>query len=371
MHVIPKPKLSSMRRQPRYVAARLLMIWGGLGLGCNSILGIEAAELSCTGSACDAGVSSSSDAGLAAPGQPPAVSTPGLGSSEGTLPATTPLAPAVSVAGDAGTSAAANGSNSGAPEGSGDPPPGNSNAGSGNPGSGNDNGGSNNSGGNNGGGNPGAGAGGSDDGAAAPPVTPVPDPIPPPPVVPTGPCAGVAPGIGICDGAIRISCGLDSTVQATTPCPSPQHCEQGRAGECAVCLAGESRCEGAVLLTCNELQSGFTELACAAAELCDAVGATCRAPACLPGEARCVGARLDVCNASLSALDPVLDCASPQLCNAAAARCDACAPSTRRCANSTTVATCSATGDVETLQGCGLLQTCSGGECGVLGFPLF
>jgi hypothetical protein len=370
MHVIPKPKLSSMRHQPRYVAARLL-IWGGLGLGCNSILGIEAAELSCTGTACDAGVSSSSDAGLAAPAQPPALSAAGVGNAEATLPATTPLAPAVTVPGDAGASTPDNANNAGAagaPEQSEGPPPGNSNDGSGNSGSGEDNGEANNSGGNNGGGNP--GAGGSDDGAAAPPPD-IPDPIPPPPVVPTGPCAGVAPGIGICDGAIRISCGLDSTVQGTTPCPSPQHCEQGSAGACAVCLAGESRCEGAVLLTCNELQSGFTELACAAAELCDAIGVTCRAPACLPGEARCVGARLDVCNASLSALDPVADCASPQLCNAAAARCDACAPNTRRCANSTTVATCSATGDVETLQGCGLLQTCSGGECGLLGFPLF
>jgi hypothetical protein len=124
-------------------------------------------------------------------------------------------------------------------------------------------------------------------------------------------------------------------------------------------------------LTCNELQNGFAELACANAGLCDAIGGACQAPACSPGEARCVGARLDVCNAGLSALDPVADCASPQLCNAAAARCDACAPNARRCANSTTVATCSATGDVETLQGCGLLQTCSGGECGILGLPLF
>jgi hypothetical protein len=126
-----------------------------------------------------------------------------------------------------------------------------------------------------------------------------------------------------------------------------------------------------VLSTCNELQNGFNELACASAALCDAAGSACQAPACLPGEARCVGARLDVCNASLNALDPVADCGSPQLCNAAAARCDTCAPGSRRCASSTTVATCSATGDVETLQSCGLLQTCSDGECGLLGFPLF
>ena len=83
-----------------------------------------------------------------------------------------------------------------------------------------------------------------------------------------------------------------------------------------------------------------------------------------------VGAALERCNATQTGFDPVADCGSPQACDATAGACNVCTPGVRRCLNANTLATCDATGQSETIAGCGLLEACTGGQCVPLGIPL-
>ena len=89
-----------------------------------------------------------------------------------------------------------------------------------------------------------------------------------------------------------------------------------------------------------------------------------------PNAVTCAGSVLQVCNATLTGFDPIADCGAPEACNATTGSCNVCAPGTTRCQDSGTVLACDATGQVETPLSCGLLETCTGGACELLGLGL-
>ncbi len=360
-------EIAALERTSRGLGATRLLARLAIVLsasGCNALLGIEEASLTCAGAPCDAGASS--------PRGEDRVPGPGaLGSSAISNGGMGPLG-GVGAAVDAGgldASApvgAANGSElpanvilpnpGGAQTGSAD------NSGSGGPDGDEPNDDEPNRGGDdtgNGSGTPGpatpaAGSGGSTS-----------EPPPPP-----SPCAGRAAGEAFCSDAARISCGPEGSVASSLVCSSTQHCQQGNGQTCAACLTGDARCEGQVLTVCNAARSGFDSQICGSAALCNAARQRCEpAQQCAPSESRCRGRNLERCNAAGTALEQ-LDCGSPQRCNEAAGRCDVCGPGTARCLDSDTVAACDASGATETPIPCGLLESCSAGACVVLGLPL-
>jgi hypothetical protein len=348
-------------------------------LGCNSVLGIDEATL-CGDGSCDGGVppiiQGATHSNLPGAGGAASNGTnPGAGAtSDASTPRDTP-----SVSGELGvpaddvelvpssdpppTSGSGSG-NSGEDDnsGNGNADPGNGN--NGNPDNGNNGKGNNGNGNGNAGDNPGSGgsSGGSGAGGNDPPPAE-------PPASPPSPCAGRANGEAFCDGATRIACGAGGTVVSSLACPSVALCTQASGAVCAACTTGEARCDGAALSVCNATHTGFTVQACGSAAQCNATQGRCD-PACAANQVRCEGAVLQICNATLTGFDPVVDCGSPGACNAEAGGCNICTPGTSRCAGLSTVATCDASGQSEVLADCGLLETCSAGECRIAGLPL-
>ncbi len=107
------------------------------------------------------------------------------------------------------------------------------------------------------------------------------------------------------------------------------------------CRAGRERCNGAQIERCRDDRTGFDPVGgpCASAALCkegDAAVARCEAPSCGAGEFACQGSWLARCADELDGLLPVIECASPALCNAAERRCDVppCALGEQRCSGS-------------------------------------
>jgi hypothetical protein len=185
---------------------------------------------------------------------------------------------------------------------------------------------------------------------------------------PPGPCSERAAGDVFCEGAARVRCGDGGAVEVSTVCASPEHCQQGSDVLCAVCLEGEARCEGPVLITCNATRTGFDTETCAGPAQCDDTERRCRQAACTPEQGRCRGAQLDRCSQDLTEFVEVATCGSARLCDEQAGRCNVCEPSSARCQGAAAAVTCSADGQTESTTRCGLLQRCDDGVC-ELGLP--
>lgn len=173
------------------------------------------------------------------------------------------------------------------------------------------------------------------------------------------------PGVS-CDGSVLRQCAVDqSGYEPLDTCLSAAHCDASQ-GACqeAPCVPGELSCNGASLRRCNGTPTGHDELAaCATAALCadlvrgacgedrascDLQDATCPAPACEAGELRCEGARLETCNAGRNGWDFVDECVTAGVCelsrqNPVAVSCiePLCAPSDTICSPSGAILACS------------------------------
>jgi hypothetical protein len=222
---------------------------------------------------------------------------------------------------------------------------------------------------------PDASAGGAPPSPSPAPPSQPPTPSAPPASNPTPPacplCDSCSPAGFACQGTQLFSCDPVQRQSAlVSDCGNAARCDAAR-GACVpppVCTPNTVSCDGARLVTCNADGSAVTNTAtCASAALCDAQAGTCRQTACAPNEHRCQDSQLLVCNADQTAFDLLADCGNSALCDAADGRCNLCVPGARRCADITTVAVCATSGLTEDNTGCGLLETCSGGTCTLLG----
>jgi hypothetical protein len=102
-----------------------------------------------------------------------------------------------------------------------------------------------------------------------------------------------------------------------------------------VCAAGQFRCEGSLLQSCNEEGNGWLDIdRCASAELCDASRRTggCLPQTCEAGALRCAGDTLERCRDGGDNSDPVAECALAGGCDPIALACrDACIVGGARC----------------------------------------
>jgi hypothetical protein len=141
------------------------------------------------------------------------------------------------------------------------------------------------------------------------------------------------PGI-TCSGAELLQCNEDlSGFDPIQRCQSAAHCDAMN-GACkdAPCVPGEISCNGATLQRCNDAQTGYEPVTtCATAALCDdlrertcgaqglecdATGAECAPPTCSAGQLRCTGTRLETCNAGRNGWDFVDECVTEGVCEA-------------------------------------------------------
>lgn len=134
-----------------------------------------------------------------------------------------------------------------------------------------------------------------------------------------------------CEGATLSSCDVDRLGWARSECTSEEHCRQAVGTRCARCLAWQARCEGAVLLKCGlDRQELSPTTTCESAGLCDALNATCKPPACVAGARRCEGNVLQRCNVDLTRFETESSCGDG-LCDAVLGRCRECLAGERDC----------------------------------------
>ncbi len=95
---------------------------------------------------------------------------------------------------------------------------------------------------------------------------------------PVSVCVGKSPGDVVCDGAVMHVCGPNLLTSETRNCESEMHCQVGTDGQCAVCLPGEHRCEGALLQRCAADHLAFELVEdCGEPEFCQAQDQACMA----------------------------------------------------------------------------------------------
>ncbi|HTV19134.1 MAG TPA: hypothetical protein VMG12_10695 [Polyangiaceae bacterium] len=174
----------------------------------------------------------------------------------------------------------------------------------------------------------------------------------------------------VCEGAELWRCDpRRSEMVLADTCPSAALCDAANEA-CAVaaCLPGQTRCQGVSFEACNASGTGFVRVEqCQSAITCDPE-AGCQAPPCNAGEGRCAGGALQQCNTNGTGFDNVRNCGAPGLCNEDEGRCNECVPNTRRCVDSSTLGSCDARGLTETTRACRpALEACEDGECVLLG----
>ena len=126
-------------------------------------------------------------------------------------------------------------------------------------------------------------------------------------------------------------------------------------GRCMTCSPGSNRCSAFNLQTCSSAgDSWSTTTQCDTAEYCDSVSNQCFA--CLAGEAFCDGAALYKCNSTQSGWN-VVECDSPDLCDARAQACQVCSGSDWLGCNGSTLLACNNGAHVQ-LADCGSSQLC-------------
>jgi hypothetical protein len=211
-------------------------------------------------------------------------------------------------------------------------------------------------------------------------------------------CAGNA-GKAVCDehGALRM-CESDDSATLIADCRSPELCEAGRSrGSCAVCTAGEAKCNGAMLMRCGPDGSAYVpESDCKSAQLCDPRQGQCNASVCEADAYSCDGDRLSVCKPDLTGYQFSKQC-PPGLCDAEKKACKQCAPGAMSCDGSTVMlcdglgetmeagpscegmtpvcdetrgcVECKATGDCKAVHDCADLAGCGTGACQYVAKP--
>lgn len=170
-------------------------------------------------------------------------------------------------------------------------------------------------------------------------------------------------GKSTCEGAMLVTCGADRLSLVRTECASAEHCKQSPGSVCAKCLSWDMTCDGAALMRCApDHQSFILKQTCASAALCNAAGGTCKELVCTAGQYRCRGDALESCNAAGSDFEFVKTCAAG-LCDAVGKECDECKSGDATCLDSTPRA-CDSTGHWKDLTPCsGATPTCLEGTC--------
>lgn len=93
---------------------------------------------------------------------------------------------------------------------------------------------------------------------------------------PVAVCVGHAPGDVVCEGEVLHVCGPELLTSETITCLSATHCQVGTSGQCAVCLPGEYKCDGALLLQCAATHLEFELVAdCVEPAYCNAAQQKC------------------------------------------------------------------------------------------------
>jgi len=155
-------------------------------------------------------------------------------------------------------------------------------------------------------------------------------------------------------------------------CSSAALCDS-LAGACRppACSADDAQCRGATLRSCNADRTDFTEQTCESPELCDSRAGVCQRPTCEPGMGRCEGSVLFRCAADPPRFERIDTCDDAARCDAAGVQCLTCVPNSQRCSDDGRAAiSCDPTGQSETLVVCemllGLLGRCVDGACAAL-----
>jgi hypothetical protein len=170
------------------------------------------------------------------------------------------------------------------------------------------------------------------------------------PIVPA--CSGRMPGEAFCNGAARVVCGPDLVTSSSSTCKSAEHCRLGTGALCAVCIDTEFVCEGTDLKSCAADHQSFVHKdTCTTAAPCNAAAGACTTAFCLPNQYNCMGDTLQKCNATQTAFEKVADC-QPGMCSAQRQHCDTCVPTSKTCANGTTVSTCQSDGTTTSPAAC-------------------
>ncbi len=147
------------------------------------------------------------------------------------------------------------------------------------------------------------------------------------PVVPE--CAGRSPGDAVCDGADRLICGPDLVTVERTTCKTSTHCAEAVGPGCAECVTDEWSCDGVVLRSCDGGR-WTVEDTCDSTDLCNSGAKQCTADFCVDDQKQCNGDTLEVCNASHDAFETLMECEAG-LCDSIQQECDICSPGTEKC----------------------------------------
>lgn len=170
------------------------------------------------------------------------------------------------------------------------------------------------------------------------------------PVVPA--CQGKKPGDVVCDGADRVTCGLDLVTSTKVTCGSAALCQLGSADKCAVCEDNEHVCSGTKLRVCKADHSGFEDKqTCATVAECNPDAGACTDKVCIAGSYKCVGDELQKCKADESGFAMEAACGAG-MCNQALGQCNTCTPGAESCGSSSARATCGADGKTVTSTPC-------------------
>ena len=149
-------------------------------------------------------------------------------------------------------------------------------------------------------------------------------------------------------------CSPDRTSWMTSStCTSLGCIDSGTSDYCAMCPAGDVKCNGPTLQICPPDQKAYATRQCGAANLCDATNAQC--DVCTPANSSmCSGNVLQHCSSDGQSLQSTT---CPKLCDAANNRCDSCMPGSSRCMNAT-LYTCNSDGMTETATTCDSAAHC-------------
>ena len=156
-------------------------------------------------------------------------------------------------------------------------------------------------------------------------------------------CIGREPNARFCEGSRHVVCDADLLSAQVDACASEVLCNDDQGCSPPACAADEFDCQSANLAGCNAERTALEPVAnCQTVELCRASlgGAaagtlspgTCLPPVCDPGQTRCSGSNLQVCNADRTDFDTVMLCAgATPFCDAIHLECDLCVANGRTC----------------------------------------
>ncbi len=163
--------------------------------------------------------------------------------------------------------------------------------------------------------------------------------------------------VGCIDDSAAFVCDGTGTVQSVLSCGDGRVCDQGACRD-QVCEPDTARCDGNVVVTCDERGLSSETLPCADDEAClaSAFGCSCLDGACeervcTPNASRCVGESRQICAADGLSYQPPVPCGEATTCVAGACLSRVCVPASRECIGDVLV-TCNAEGTARTEDDC-------------------